>query len=121
MGRVRSADELMSSVQLVWRRRPRETLYVRAAPLTMLFPTRAQREVRERAREFIKLAKGKKGLAPDGLPWAAHYLRLGMAGFRASTRKRKPKLWEVRLVRSRVLRPHAITLPRALELTLSPR
>ena len=85
-------------LQLVWRRRPRDTIYVRAAPYTIIHPTHAQRESQRAFAEAARLARGKRGLAPDGLPWAAHYVRLLLTGYRTGlAREGKPRLWEEQL------------------------
>ena len=74
-------------------------MYIRAKPVTIENPKDAQVLTRLKFAEIAKKAKGKKGLAPDGLPWAAHYVKEGMKGFRTPEEvkyKRKAK-WEERL------------------------
>ena len=84
-------------LQLVWRRKPRDTIYVRAAPYTIIHPTHAQRESQRAFAEAARLARGKKGLAPDGLPWAAHYVKMLLTGYKTGLAREKPRLWEEQL------------------------
>jgi len=81
-------------LQIVYRRRPRTTVYVRLAPANIWFPTEHQRRVREIFAEAARLARGLKGLAPDGLPWAAHFVREALRGRRIGRKKRVAR-WEL--------------------------
>ena len=80
-------------LQLVWRRRPRGTIYIRRAPYTILLPTRAQRMVQGLFAEAARLARGRTGLAPNGLPWAAYYVQLLLRGYRTAYRREREPLW----------------------------
>ena len=71
-------------MQLVWRRKPRDTIYVRAAPSTLRHPKAAQLERRLAFAEAARKATGKRGLCPcHGLPWAAHHVLEELKGTEA--------------------------------------
>jgi len=67
-------------VQTVIRTKPRLKVYARAYPVTALAPKDAQVNRRIAFAEAAKKAKGLKGLAPDGLPWAAHFVKEELSG-----------------------------------------
>jgi hypothetical protein len=98
--KIRSVEDLYQYAQLVFRTRPRPFTYLRAAPRSILFPTDAQIEARLRFSEAAKQASGLKGLCPcHGLPWAAHFVKVGASGFRSGeAEERKPKLLEQRMM-----------------------
>jgi hypothetical protein len=79
---------------------PRPFAYLRAAPRSILFPTDAQIEARLKFSEAAKQARGLKGLCPcHGLPWAAHFVKVGASGFRSEeAEERRPKLLEQRMM-----------------------
>jgi len=89
----------MTELQVVTRRKPRLKIYVRAAPLTRKFPTDAQVVQRLRFAEAARRARGKKGLAPDGLPWAAHMVKTQLKGVEAPKELKKERIpeWKRRL------------------------
>jgi len=89
----------MVELQIVTRRRPRLKTYVRAAPVSIRHPTDAQLVQRLRFAEVARRAKGKRGLAPDGLPWAAHMVKEQLKGVEAPRGLRKEKVpeWRRRL------------------------
>jgi hypothetical protein len=93
---IRTLEDLYSTVQIV---RRGDTVYVRAVPRTVLYPTDGQLETRIKLGEIAQLARGKKGLCEcHGLPWAAHYAKVMMSGYKAKERlEPKPKIWESRL------------------------
>jgi len=105
MPKVKDIHELMRTLQLVVREKPRRKVYLRGAPRTILQPTEAQKEVRRRVAEAARKAAGLKGLAPDGLPWAAHFVKQELTGFKSRRRVEKPREWEFRLTES----PPAVT------------
>jgi len=71
------------TLQVVVRRRPRLKVYLRALPVTAESPKDAQLERRSAFGEAATEAKGKRGLAPDGLPWAAHHVKERLRGTEA--------------------------------------
>jgi len=73
----------LGEVQIVWRRRPRDKIYIRAKPVTTKMPKDAQIERRLAFARAASLARGKRGLAPDGLPWAAHHVKEMLKGTKA--------------------------------------
>jgi len=88
-------------VQVVRRRKPRETVYIRAVPRTIFEPTRGQVLHRLRVARAGRKARGKKGLCPcHGLPWAAHYVLTELKGKRVppevAKKPREPE-WVKRL------------------------
>jgi len=85
--------------QLVIRTKPRFYPYLRLAPITMMEPSEAQQDVRERLAEVARLSAGKKGLDPDfGWPWGATYA-LALKGYRSPYTRPKRRLWEIELLR----------------------
>jgi hypothetical protein len=98
--KIRSVEDLYQCAQLVFRTKPRPFAYLRAAPRSILFPTDAQIEARLKFSEAAKQARGLKGLCPcHGLPWAAHFVKVGVSGFRSEeAEERRPKLLEQRMM-----------------------
>jgi len=96
-GLIKTAEELFEHVQLVERKRPKVTTFLRAPPRTILFPTDGQLEIRMRFAELAKKAKGKKRLSPAGIPWAAYYIKQGLEGYKAKRRVAVPKVFKERL------------------------
>ena len=95
---------------LVRRRKPREKWYVRAYPRTAIMPTLAQVEQRIRFGEAAKRAKGRRGLAPDGLPWAAHFVKEGASGPLPEELRKPPREPEwLRRLRLLVRLAHAVS------------
>jgi len=91
-------------MQVVRRRRPRLTIYKRATPVTIYYPTNAQLDVRLVFTIASSLACGKKGLSPTGLPWAAYYVELLLRGYSSKFRKRKSTRLEDEIKRMLFLR-----------------
>jgi len=87
----------MAELQLVVRRKPRLTIYLRESPSTITYPKDAQIDTRLAFSRAAKKAKGKKGLAPDGLPWAAHYVKEELKGRRSPYRYRRKPKWMLRI------------------------
>jgi len=97
MPKLRDAHELMQSLQLVVRNKPRRKAYLRSPPYTILYPKPAQRDIRRRVAKAAGKASGLRGLAPDGLPWAAHFVKRELSGYRSAEPKaEKEPLWKRR-------------------------
>jgi len=91
--------------QVVVRTKPNLTVYIRKTPYTILYPTPAQKDVRDLFKKAAELAKGMKGLAPDGLPWAAYFVKLFLSGYRSLKRKERVPKWLERYVMLRRVAP----------------
>ena len=86
-----SRPELSTGLQIAFRKRMTWTskpYWIKNAPYTVgPYAHDGQLEVRIRFGEIASKAKGKKGLAPDGLPWAAHFIKQahpeGLKGYKA--------------------------------------
>lgn len=103
MPRIKTVDDLYRYVQLVHRRKPREKTYIRAVPVTAVFPTKAQVDVRRRFGEIVRMAQGRKGLIIDPhtgeiLPIAAYLVRKHLTGYRSPYSKRRLPKWVERLM-----------------------
>jgi len=72
--------QLVSAGKMTWAKR---AAFFRNQPYTAVAPHLGQVEVRIAFGEAASKAEGKTGLAPDGLPWAAHYVREELTGYRA--------------------------------------
>jgi len=95
MSKIASSEDLNTAIQIVHRKKPREKVYLRAAPRTILFPTAAQIEARIRFGEAASKAKDGKGLVEvEGygeLPQAAAKVVEELKGFKSEEKKEPPK------------------------------
>jgi len=101
--RARHPEDLLGAVQAVYRRKPRETVYFRSAPYTILYPTPAQIQARLKFAETARKARGLKGLSPEGLPWAAYIVKNEMKDLKTEQRIEKKPQWIQTLERYRRL------------------
>jgi len=89
-GKPESRPELSTGIQLVGRGRvswAKKPFWLRNAPYTVgPYAHDGQIEVRLKFADAASKAKGKTGLAPDGLPWAAHYVKEELEGYMAPDR-----------------------------------
>jgi len=87
-GKPESRSELSTGIQLVGRGRvawAKKSFWFRNAPYTVgPWAHDGQIQVRLTFADAAHRAKGRKGLAPDGLPWAAHEVKTALTGYRAS-------------------------------------
>ena len=88
-----------NGIQIVKRNKPTKKTYIRETPYTVFQPTHAQSELRLNFGDAAKLAKGRRGLAPNGLPWAAYFTNILQSGIRSEYAKEKLPKWKARLRR----------------------
>ena len=89
---------MSDEIQLVYRRKPRPIVYIRALPSTVKYPKDAQVELRILFARAAKKARGKKGLCKcHNLPWAAHYVLEELEGYASTLKCEKKPVWKQRL------------------------